>query len=106
MVKNLPALGFNTWNTFGENINEQLVRDTADAMVSTGLRDAGYTYLVIDDCWAEKERDDSHRLVPSHEKFPSGMKALADYVHGKGLKFGMYSCAGNQTCAGYPSSFE
>lgn len=106
MVKNLPALGFNTWNTFGENINEQLVRDTADAMVSTGLRDAGYTYLVIDDCWAEKERDDSHRLVPSHEKFPSGMKALADYVHSKGLKFGMYSCAGNQTCAGYPSSFE
>ena len=106
MVKNLPALGFNTWNTFGENINEQLVRDTADAMAATGLRDAGYTYLVIDDCWAEKERDDSHRLVPSHEKFPSGMKALADYVHSKGLKFGMYSCAGNQTCAGYPSSFE
>ena len=62
MVKNLPALGFNTWNTFGENINEQLVRDTADAMAATGLRDAGYTYLVIDDCWAEKERDDSHRL--------------------------------------------
>ena len=106
MVKNLPALGFNTWNTFGENINEQLVRDTADAMAATGLRDAGYTYLVIDDCWAEKERDDSHRLVPSHETVPSGMKALADYVHSKGLKFGMYSCAGNQTCAGYPSSFE
>ena len=106
MVKNLPALGFNTWNTFGENINEQLVRDTADAMAATGLRDAGYTYLVIDDCWAEKERDDSHRLVPSHEKFPSGMKALADYVHSKGLKFGMYSCAGTHTCGGHPGSFE
>ena len=76
MVKNLPALDFNTWNTFDENINEQLVRDTADAMVSTGLRDAGYTYLVIDYCLAEKERASSHRLVPSHERFPSGMRPL------------------------------
>ena len=106
MVKNLPALGFNTWNTFGENINEQLVRDTADAMAATGLRDAGYTYLVIDDCWSKRERDpQTGKIVPDEEKFPNGMKAVSDYVHSKGLKFGMYSCAGTMTCAGYPSSY-
>lgn len=106
MVRNTPALGFNTWNTFGENINEQLIRELADAMVDTGLLAAGYNYLVIDDCWAEKQRDEEGRLVPDHRKFPGGMKALADYVHSKGLLFGMYSCAGTLTCAGYPSSFD
>ena len=106
MVRNTPALGFNTWNTFGENINEQLIRELADAMVDTGLLAAGYNYLVIDDCWAEKQRDEEGRLVPDHRKFPGGMKALADYVHSKGLLFGMYSCAGTLTCAGYPSGAD
>ena len=105
MVVKTPPMGWNSWNTFGKNIDESLIRETADAMVDTGLLDAGYNYLVIDDCWAELERDSEGRLVPSAEKFPNGMKAVADYVHSKGLKFGMYSCAGIYTCARYPSSF-
>lgn len=100
-----PPMGFNTWNTFGEDINEEMIKEIADAMVESGLRDVGYTYLVIDDCWAEKERDENGLLVPDKKKFPSGMKAVADYVHSKGLKFGMYSCVGTMTCAGYPGSF-
>ena len=101
-----PPMGWNSWNTFGENISDQLIREVADCIVETGLLAAGYNYVVIDDCWAEKERDDNHCLVPDARKFPHGIKALADYVHGKGLKFGMYSCAGLRTCAGYPASFE
>ena len=99
-------MGWNSWNTFGTDINEQLIRDTADKMVDTGLLNAGYEYLVIDDCWSLKERDENGRLAADPEKFPNGMKAVADYVHSKGLKFGMYSCAGNLTCTGYPGSFE
>lgn len=106
MVKLTPPMGWNSWNTFGENINEQLIFETADAMVANGLPEKGYDYLVIDDCWSLKERDENQRLVPDPAKFPNGMKAVADYVHSKGLKFGMYSCAGNLTCAGYPGSFE
>lgn len=106
MIKLTPPMGWNSWNTFGEAINEKLIRETADRMVEAGLLDLGYEYLVIDDCWSLKERDGQERLVPDPEKFPSGMKAVADYVHSKGLKFGMYSCAGNLTCAGYPGSFE
>ena len=102
----LPPMGFNTWNTFGWNINEDLIKTTADFFVESGLKDCGYEYIVIDDCWAEKERDANGHLVPDHNKFPKGMKAVADYVHSKGLKFGMYSCAGTHTCAGYPGSFE
>ena len=99
-------MGWNSWNTFGEAINEQLIRETADAMIFTGLKDAGYEYVVIDDCWAQRERDKNGRLVENFEKFPSGIKALADYIHGLGLKFGMYSCAGILTCAEYPASFD
>ena len=106
MIVKKPPMGWNTWNTFGENINEELIRSTADALVSTGLKDAGYEYLIIDDCWSKKERDENGRLQPDPEKFPSGMKALADYVHSKGLKFGMYSCCGPRTCADYPGSFN
>lgn len=106
MIKKTPPMGWNSWNTFGNDINEQLIFDTADKMVETGLAAAGYEYLVIDDCWSLKERDENGRLVPDPEKFPHGMKAVADYVHSRGLKFGMYSCAGNLTCAGYPGSFE
>jgi len=106
MVINRPPLGWNTWNTFGPDINEALIMESADAMVNTGLKDAGYEYIVIDDIWSLKTRDESGRLVPDPEKFPHGMKYVADYVHSKGLKFGMYSCAGLLTCAGYPGSFE
>ena len=106
MIKSTPPMGWNSWNTFGADINEQLIRDTADKMVDTGLLNAGYEYLVIDDCWSLKERDENGRLAANPEKFPNGMKAVADYVHSKGLKFGMYSCAGNLTCTGYPGSFE
>ena len=106
MIKNTPPMGWNSWNTFGGKISVQLIFDSADKIVETGLRDLGYEYLVIDDCWSLRERDENGRLVPNPEKFPNGMKAVADYVHSKGLKFGMYSCAGNLTCGGYPGSFE
>ena len=106
MHVNTPPLGWNTWNTFGASINEQLILESADAMVETGLLDAGYNYLVIDDIWHLKERGKDGRMVPDPQKFPHGMKYVADYVHSKGLKFGMYSCAGYYTCAGYPASYE
>lgn len=101
-----PPLGWNSWNTFGDKISDELIRQTADAMVTLGYKDAGYEYLVIDDCWSLRDRDENGCLVPDPEKFPHGMKALADYVHSKGLKFGMYSCSGLRTCAGYPSSYD
>ena len=101
-----PPMGWNSWNTFGEHIDEELIKKTADIMVESGLLDAGYEYLVIDDCWSLRERDENGKLVADPEKFPSGMKALADYVHSKGLKFGMYSCDGPLTCARYPGSFD
>lgn len=102
----LPPLGWNSWNTFTWDINEELIKQVADVFVEQGYKDAGYEYIVIDDCWSLRERDEQGRLVPDPAKFPSGMKALADYIHSKGLKFGMYSCAGTHTCAGFPGSFE
>ncbi|NUS65889.1 MAG: alpha-galactosidase [Saccharothrix sp.] len=99
-----PQLGWNNWNSFGCDVTESLVRQTADVMVSSGMAAAGYSYVNIDDCWSENSRDSSGNLVASRAKFPSGMKALADYVHGKGLKLGIYSSAGVTTCAGYPAS--
>lgn len=107
MLSRTPPMGFNTWNTFGENINETVIKEIADAMVEKGLPEAGYNYLVIDDCWSEKQRDpESGKIVPDRKKFPNGMKTVSDYVHSKGLKFGMYSCAGTRTCADYPGSFD
>lgn len=98
-----PPMGWNSWNCFSCNIDEQQIRSIADLMVSTGMRDAGYVYLNIDDCW-QVGRDAQGNIIVDPERFPSGMKALADYVHSKGLKFGVYSCAGSQTCAGRPGS--
>jgi len=98
-----PPMGWNSWNKFGCNVDERLIRETADAMVSQGMLEAGYRYLVIDDCW-QGIRDSMGWIHPNPARFPSGMKALADYVHARGLKFGIYSCAGNLTCAGYPGS--
>lgn len=105
LTAHTPPMGWNSWNTFSWNINAELIKSTADCMVESGLRDAGYEYVVIDDCWSEKQRANG-RLVPDKEKFPDGIKPVADYVHSKGLKFGIYSCAGTHTCAGYPGSFE
>ena len=99
-------MGWNTWNTFGENINEALIMETCDAMVEKGLRDAGYQYIVIDDCWSLDDRDAEGRLQADPKKFPHGIKYLADYIHSKGMKLGMYSCCGPRTCAGYPGSLD
>lgn len=106
MLAQRPPMGWNSWNTFGTDISEALIMETADAMVERGLRDAGYEYVVIDDCWSLNERDAEGRMVADPKKFPHGMKYLSDYIHSKGLKFGMYSCAGSLTCAGHPGSFD
>ncbi|MEO6992955.1 MAG: glycoside hydrolase family 27 protein [Lacunisphaera sp.] len=97
-----PPMGWNSWNTFASNINENLIKETADAMVANGMRDAGYNYIVVDDCWESMQRDAEGNNVPDPKKFPSGMKALGDYLHSKGFKFGIHSCAGVKTCAGFP----
>lgn len=99
-----PPMGWNSWNTFKTNIDEKLIREVADAYISRGLKDAGYNYIVIDDGWMMKERDKEGFLVPDPIKFPNGLKSVIDYVHSKGLKFGIYNCAGSLTCAGYPGS--
>ncbi len=106
MIINKPPMGWNTWNTFGADINEELVIKSAKFLCDSGLKDCGYNYVVIDDCWSLKERDENGRLVADPEKFPNGMKYVADKIHEMGLKFGMYSCAGLITCAGYPSSLD
>ncbi len=98
-----PPMGWNSWNKFQCGVNEKIIREIADAMVSSGMRAAGYEYINIDDCW-QGYRDSLGFIHPDSVKFPSGMKALADYVHSKGLKLGLYSDAGNKTCAGYPAS--
>ena len=98
-----PPMGWNSWNKFGCDVSEKLMREMADTLVATGMKDAGYQYLVIDDCW-QVRRDDTGKIVADPDRFPSGMKALADYVHGKGLKFGVYSDAGTGTCQNRPGS--
>ncbi|GAA3828650.1 NPCBM/NEW2 domain-containing protein [Sphaerisporangium flaviroseum] len=99
-----PPMGFNNWNAFGCDVNEALIKETADIFVSSGLKDAGYRYVNIDDCWSMRERGADGRLVPDPVKFPNGIKGVADYVHSKGLKLGIYGDAGTKTCAGYPGS--
>ncbi|MBR6426535.1 MAG: glycoside hydrolase family 27 protein [Clostridia bacterium] len=106
MISYKPPLGWNSWNYFGKNVSERIITETADAIVETGLKDAGYEYVIIDDGWQAKQRAENGRLVPDPLKFPNGIKAVADYVHGKGLKFGLYSCAGLRTCADYPGSYD
>ena len=99
-----PQLGWNTWNAFGCAVSDQLIRQTADAMLSSGMSAAGYQYINIDDCWMARSRDTYGNLVPDPVKFPNGMAAVAAYVHGKGLMLGIYEDAGTATCAGYPGS--
>ncbi|NUP42496.1 MAG: glycoside hydrolase family 27 protein [Streptomyces sp.] len=105
-----PPMGFNNWNAThcDSSFNESMVKGVADAFVSLGLKDVGYEYVNIDDCWAETSRDSDGNLVPDRTRFPNGIKAVADYVHSKGLKFGIYTSAGTKTCnsAGFPGALN
>jgi alpha-galactosidase len=98
-----PPMGWNSWNKFACNVTEDAVRSVADAMVKSGMKDAGYQYVVIDDCW-QIARDAEGNIQADPQRFPSGIKALADYVHSLGMKFGIYSDAGRKTCGGRPGS--
>ena len=100
-----PPMGWNSWNKFGCNVSDKLIREMADAMVSSGMQAAGYQYVNIDDCW-QVSRDASGTIVADPTRFPAGMKALADYVHGKGLKLGLYTDAGTGTCEKRPGSLN
>lgn len=100
-----PPMGWNSWNRFNRNISEELIREIADAMVATGLSDAGYTYVILDDFWHADTRDEDGFPRCHPERFSSGMNALADYMHDRGLKLGIYSCAGRRTCGGRFGSF-
>ncbi|KQY25302.1 alpha-galactosidase [Cellulomonas sp. Root485] len=104
-VARTPPMGWNTWNTFGCNINETLIRQMADTIVSTGLRDLGYKYVVVDDCWFNPNRDGQGNLQGDPQRFPSGMRALGDYLHARGLLFGIYQGPLDQTCAQYFDSY-
>lgn len=99
-----PPMGWNSWNKFRCDVSEDLIKSIADAIATNGMKDVGYQYVVIDDCWAQS-RDQNGDIVADPTRFPSGIKALADYIHAKGLKFGIYSDAGSHTCAGRPGSF-
>jgi len=99
-----PPMGWNSWNAFEKDIDEGKIKEIADAMVASGMRDAGYTYLVLDDAWMASKRDEDGRLVADPVKFPSGMKAIGDYIHGKRLKFGIYEDRGKMTCQQLPGS--
>jgi alpha-galactosidase len=99
-----PPMGWNSWNQFGVKVDEAAVRGAAEAMAAQGFKDLGYEYVVIDDCWSLKQRDSHGNLVADPQKFPHGIKALADHVHGLGLKLGIYSDAAELTCGGYLGS--
>ena len=96
-----PPMGWNSWNKYQCDVSEALIMKMADAMVSSGMKDAGYEYIVIDDCW-QVSRDEKGDIVVDKERFPHGMKYLSDYIHSKGLKFGIYSSAGTVTCQRRP----
>lgn len=98
-----PPMGWNSWNAVSCDVSEALIRQVADVMASSGMKEAGYQYVVIDDCW-QGDRDGTGNIQPNATRFPSGMKALGDYIHSKGLKFGLYSDAGEKTCGGRPGS--
>lgn len=102
----VPPMGWNSWNTFYDKFDENLIMEIADLFVRDGYLESGYSYLILDDCWLEMERDKRGNLVPDRRKFPRGIEPVIDYVHQKNLKFGIYECCGVKTCAGYPGSFE
>lgn len=99
-----PPMGWNSWNRFGCNINETLIKQTADLMVSTGLAAKGYKYINLDDCWQIERNATTKEIIEDKTKFPSGMAALGEYIHSKGLLYGLYSDAGYKTCQGRPGS--
>ena len=99
-----PQMGWNSWNKYACNITEGLIKQTTDKIIALGLDKLGYKYVNLDDCWNAVERDSKGRIQADPVTFPSGMKALADYIHAKGLKFGLYSSAGNLTCEGRAGS--
>ena len=99
-------MGWNSWNAFEAKIDEKTIKEIADALVRSGMRDAGYRYLVLDDGWLQKERDSKGILVADPVKFPSGMKAIGDYIHAKGLRFGIYQDRGKLTCQGLAGSYQ
>lgn len=101
----LPPMGWNSWNIFHGDIDEEKIRGIADKMVETGMRDAGYTYLVLDDGWMADKRSSGGNLLADPNKFPSGMKSLGEYIHSKGLKYGIYQDRGHSTCMRLPGSF-
>ena len=101
-----PPMGWNSWNKFGCGINEDLIKKTADELVSSGLAAKGYVYLNLDDCWQLSRDDKTGRIQEDSKNFPSGIKALSEYVHSKGLKFGLYSSAGTKTCQGRPGGID
>ncbi|XP_011076596.1 alpha-galactosidase 3-like [Sesamum indicum] len=101
-----PQMGWNSWNFFKCDIHEDVIKETADALITTGLAKLGYNYVNIDDCWSEPTRNSEGKMVPDSKAFPSGIKALADYVHSKGLKLGIYSDAGLFTCQVRPGSLK
>ncbi|MFC2128916.1 glycoside hydrolase family 27 protein [Bacteroidota bacterium] len=98
-----PPMGWNSWNLFEGDVSEDLLKGIADAMAENGMLEAGYEYIIIDDIW-QGGRDNRNRIIPDPQKFPNGIKALADYIHSKGLKLGIYSTAAKWTCAGYTAS--
>lgn len=104
-VARTPPMGWNSWNTFGCNINDALIRQMADAIVSSGMRDLGYKYVVVDDCWMNSTRDAQGNLQANASRFPNGMKALGDYLHSRGLLFGIYQAPLDKTCAQYFGSY-
>jgi alpha-galactosidase len=97
-VGRTPPMGWNTWNKFGCDISYDIIKDNADKIVELGLNKLGYVYVNIDDCWMEEDRNSLGKVKPNMTKFPTGMKAVGDYLHSKGLKFGIYSSAGTKTC--------
>ena len=103
-VGETPVMGWSSWNQFRCDIDEAMLREVARSLVSSGLRDAGYRYLNVDDCWQTHRASDGH-IQPDAKKFPSGMKALGDYMQSLGLRLGIYSDAGNVTCEMRPGSY-
>ena len=99
-----PPMGWNSWNFYAKDINEVNIKAIADAMVSSGMRDAGYEYLVLDDAWMAAERDENGALQADPVKFPKGMKEIGDYIHSKGLKFGIYEDRAYRTCQSLPGA--
>lgn len=100
-----PPMGWNSWNYFNCNINENLIKATTDRIVELGLDKKGYTYVNLDDCWQINRDKDTKIIIEDKKNFPSGMAALGKYIHSKGLKFGLYSDAGTNTCQGRPGSY-